>query len=139
MFELLFRFQYQTFMLSLILIVVLIFISCKNDGIVIGGDYSSGNQYIKTFYIYDYVSENDIREHASSMYPQNIGTILNYYFSHNANIPTYSLKTASSFSEAKKIIIQYSSNLKYVVSIDVFGNSQFFDCSIDTAINHCSS
>ena len=130
--------QYAYNRVIIFLIFLLLSISCSRKGIMEGGEYKSDNMHsIKTFYIYDYISGNDIKYHAFDIHSQNNKPLLNYYFSHNANIPTHSLNFASSYSEAENVISQYSSNLKYVVSIDDIGALQFFDCSIDSLNNYC--
>ncbi len=122
----------------IILLSLFFLISCEKNGIMKGGEYSGENtNFVKTFYIYDYITSKDIIEHSSKVASEIVGESVNYYFSHNANIPTQLLKLAPNHSKAINIVKKYSSNLKYVVSINKNNNLIFFDCSVDTISEFC--
>tara|TARA_B100000427_G_scaffold317565_1_gene313785 strand:- start:912 stop:1307 length:396 start_codon:yes stop_codon:yes gene_type:complete len=115
-----------------LIIFVSVFISCHkgaNSGIIPQFKFTSpGSDRISTYYIYDYVSENDLISY-SQKENHNIGkTSIYYYFSHNANIPSIDLRQAESIIEIKKIMKGYAHSLKYVFVKKQDGEESLNDC-----------
>jgi len=109
--------------------VMIIIPSCNKDGIINGGGFISDDQdRVSAFYLYDYVSSEDVEFHASSLdHSQGQMTAI-YYFSHNSNIPTQALRMSKDLHEAKSIMGQYSFNIKYAFLRDSNGNERFVGC-----------
>ena len=100
--------------------LLLTIFSCSDvKSIIDGGAFAdpSGNS-IKTFYIYDYVNLNKLNDHLRKTSSPDQSTTVNYYFSHNSNIPSSSLKYAKSIPDAKNIIKDYSESEK----VEYFNN-----------------
>lgn len=110
-------------------LVMILFSSCNKEGIINGGGFISDDQdRVSAFYLYDYISREDVESHASSLdHTQGQLTAI-YYFSHNSNIPTQALRMSKDLQEAKSIMGQYSFNIKYAFLIDSIGNERFVGC-----------
>ena len=105
------------------------FFSCSKSGIIDGGSYISDKEgQIHAFYLYDFVSTNDVQEHAHTL-DHSLGEIMeSYYFSHNSNIPSQSLRLSKNFKDATEVIKTYAFNIKYAYQKDVKGEARFVDC-----------
>ena len=119
---------------SLLFLTLFISTACnrkdKINGIYQQGNFiSNKNDRINTFYIYDFVTVNTIKQHAMNS-EYTIGSeTANYYFSYNANIPSQALGLAESISEANKLIDDYSYGIKYAFTRYNSGQIEFVDCS----------
>ena len=113
------------------------FFSCSKSGIIDGGSYISDKEgQIHAFYLYDFVSINDIQEHARTL-DHNLGEIMeSYYFSHNSNIPSQSLRLSKNFKDATEVIKTYAFNIKYAYQKDVKGEARFVDCVLFLMISY---
>lgn len=105
------------------------FFSCSKSGIIDGGSYISDKEgQIHAFYLYDFVSMNEVYEHAHRL-DHSLGEIMeSYYFSHNSNIPTQSLRLSKNFNDATAVIEAYAFNIKYAYQKDAKGEVRFVDC-----------
>ncbi|MEL1226729.1 MAG: hypothetical protein VW963_08290, partial [Candidatus Neomarinimicrobiota bacterium] len=54
-----------------------------------------------------------------------------FYFSHNSNVPTQSLRLSKNFQDAIDIMTQYHHSLKYVSFKNETGQISFVDCTSD--------
>ena len=124
-------------------IFVFVFIACNNganSGIIPQFKFTSpDSDKISTYYIYDYVSENDLITF-SQKENHNIGkTSIYYFFSHNANIPSIDLRHAETITEIKQIMKGYSHSLKYVFIKEHDGEEYFKDCISNPSDSLCLS
>ena len=125
------------------IIFIFILISCNdgaNSGIIPQFKFTSPeSDKISTYYIYDYVSENDLITY-SQKENHNIGkTSIHYFFSHNANIPSIDLRQAETIAEIKQIMKGYSHSLKYVFFKKHDGEEYFEDCLSNPSDSLCLS
>ena len=125
------------------IIFIFILISCNdgaNSGIIPQFKFTSPeSDKISTYYIYDYVSENDLITF-SQKENHNIGkTSIHYFFSHNANIPSIDLRQAETITEIKQILKGYSHSLKYVFFKKHDGEEYFEDCLSNPSDSLCLS
>ena len=114
--------------------------SCSDvKSIIDGGAFAdpSGNS-IKTFYIYDYVNLNKLNDHLRKTSSPDQSTTVNYYFSHNSNIPSSSLKYAKSIPDAKNIIKDYCHSIKYIGLKDSLGIFTLISCADAPTNKYCS-
>ena len=113
----------------LTVMVMIFFSNCNKEGIINGGGFiSASKDRVSAFYLYDFVSMEDVEEHASSL-DHSIGRLTaSYYFSHNSNIPSQSLRLSKDLQEAKSVIGQYSFNIKYAFLRDKNGYERLVDC-----------
>ena len=120
--------------------LLLTILSCSDvKSIIDGGAFAdpSGNS-IKTFYIYDYVNFNKLNDHLRKTSSPNQSTTVNYYFSHNSNIPSSSLKYAKSITDAKNIIKDYCHSIKYIGLKDSLGIIMLISCADAPTNEYCS-
>ena len=118
--------------LSSLLIFLLIFTACTDSGIIEGGKFSSNEKHIvRAFYLHDYVSKNKVKEHALKDINDSKDLSASFYFSHNSNVPTQSLRLSQNFQDALDIMTQYHHSLKYVFFKNETGQTSFIDCMID--------
>ena len=54
-----------------------------------------------------------VREHAIFSSENGEGIVINYYFSHNSNIPSQSLEFSADINNVKELIGKYSVSTKY--------------------------
>ena len=92
----------------------LFFLSCNRDsssGIIPQTQLTSQKfDRINTYYIYDYVSKDQLIEYSLKQEHKSGRKSIHYYFSHNANIPSHELKyLESNFKNTSHYII--SNNL----------------------------
>ena len=87
-----------------LVIFAFIFITCNNrakSGIIPQFKFTNPeSDKISTYYIYDYVSENDLITF-SQKENHNRENIHSLFFSHNANIPGIDLRQAETITEIK--------------------------------------
>ena len=126
-----------------LIIFIFVLISCNNgvnSGIIPQFKFTSPeSDKISTYYIYDYVSENDLITF-SQKENHNIGkTSIHYFFSHNANIPSIDLRQAETMTEIKQILKGYSHSLKYVFFKKHDGEEYFEDCLSNPSDSLCLS
>ena len=84
---------------------------------------------LNTYYLYDFISKEKVKNHAMESVYTKGRTPANYYFSYNSKIPSHSLELAKSLSEANKLIDDYSYNIKYAFIRNNSGEMRFVDCS----------
>ena len=117
-------------LLPRLLFIGLAYWGCGNKGIISGGCYKNSNMdRLNTYYLYDFISKEKVKNHAMESVYTKGGTTANYYFSYNSKIPSHSLELAESLSEANKLIDDYSYNIKYVFIRNNSGEMRFVDCS----------
>ena len=126
-----------------LIIFIFVLISCNNganSGIIPQFKFTSPeSDKISTYYIYDYVSENDLITF-SQKENHNIGkTSIHYFFSHNTNIPSIDLRQAETITEIKQILKGYSHSLKYVFFKKHDGEEYFEDCLSNPSDSLCLS
>jgi len=113
----------------LTLMVMIFFSSCDKEGIINGGAFiSASKDRVSAFYLYDFISMEDVEVHASSL-DHSIGRLTaSFYFSHNSNIPSQDLRLSKDLQEAKSVIGQYSYNIKYAFLRDKNGFERLVNC-----------
>ena len=93
-------------LLPRLLFIGLAYWGCGNKGIISGGYYKNSNMdRLNTYYLYDFISKEKVKNHAMESVYTKGGTTANYYFSYNSKIPSHSLELAKSLSEANKLIV----------------------------------
>jgi len=124
--------------LSALFIFLWIFTSCANSGIIEGGKFSSSEEHIVyAFYLYDYISKDKVKEHALKIIDESKELSASFYFSHNSNVPTQSLRLSKNFQDAIDIMTQYHHSLKYVFFKNEIGETSFVDCMSDSDNKLC--
>ena len=120
--------------------LLLTIFSCRDvKSIIDGGAFTdTGGNTIKTFYIYDYVNRNKLNDHLRKTSSSGKSTTANYYFSHNSNIPSSSLKYAKSITDAKNIIKDYCHSIKYIGLKDSLGIFKLISCADAPMNKYCS-
>ena len=120
--------------------LLLTIFSCRDvKSIIDGGAFTdTGGNTIKTFYIYDYVNPDKLNDHLRETSSPDQSTTVNYYFSHNSNIPSSSLKYAKSFTDAKNIIKDYCHSIKYIGLKDSLGIFKLISCADAPVNKYCS-
>ena len=120
--------------------LLLTIFSCRDvKSIIDGGAFTDkGGNTIKTFYIYDYVNRNKLNDHLRKTSGSGESTTANYYFSHNSNIPSSSLKYAKSITDAKNIIKDYCHSIKYIGLKDSLGIFKLISCADAPMNKYCS-
>ena len=104
---------------STLLSFISLITSCADSGIIEGGKFSSGQKNsVHAFYLYDYISKDKVKEHALTIIDESKNISASFYFSHNSNVPTHSLK--------------------YVSFKDENGQISFVDCKSDPDNKLCS-
>tara|TARA_Y100000741_G_C18138081_1_gene511931 strand:- start:141 stop:587 length:447 start_codon:yes stop_codon:yes gene_type:complete len=110
-----------------------------NTGIINGGFYKNEQgDFLSSYYIYDFVSEEKISNHVLESFHVFGQLTINYYFSHNSNIPSNSIKHAKSIENAKSIIISHSYNIKYIGIKDRMANTSIIDCLVNPDNEFCN-
>ena len=120
--------------------LLLTIFSCRDvKSIIDGGAFTdTGGNTIKTFHIYDYVNPNKLNDHLRKTSSSGESTTANYYFSHNSNIPSSSLKYAKSITDAKNIIKDYCHSIKYIGLKDSLGIFKLISCADAPMNKYCS-
>ena len=86
-----------------------------NESIIEGGSFISKSQdLVATFYVYDFVSIDNVYDHASKLDNASFRTVSLYYLSHNSNIPSNKIKSSKSLNEVEDLIGEYFFNIKYI-------------------------
>ena len=125
--------------LSTLLSFLSLIISCAHSGIIEGGKFSSGQKNsVHAFYLYDYISKDKVKEHALTIIDESKNLSASFYFSHNSNVPTQSLRLSKNFQDAIDIMVQYHHSLKYVSFKDETGQISFVDCKDEPDNKLCS-
>ena len=129
--------KYYKFLSAYLLLTIF---SCRDvKSIIDGGAFiDTGGNTIKTFYIYDYVNPNKLNNHLRKTSSSGESTTANYYFSHNSNIPSSSLKYAKSITDAKNIIKDYCHSIKYIGLKDSLGIFKLISCADAPVNKYCS-
>jgi len=117
---------------SSLFIVLWIITGCADSGIIEGGKFSSSEKNsVYAFYLYDYISKDKVKEHALAVIDESKDLSASFYFSHNSNVPTQSLRLSKNFQDAIDIMTQYHHSLKYVSFKNETGQISFVDCTSD--------
>jgi len=93
---------------------------------------------VNTYYIYDYVSKDQLLEYSSKQVHKSGRKSIHYYFSHNANIPTEKLKYADSIMDIHKNLKKYRHSLKFVIVKDSSKKMEIIDCLDDPSNLLCN-
>ena len=125
--------------LSTRFIFLWLIIACADSGIIEGGKFSSSEKNsVHAFYLHDYISKDKVREHALTIIDESKNLSASFYFSHNSNVPTQSLRLSKNFQDAIDIMVQYHHSLKYVSLKDETGQISFVDCKNEPDNKLCS-
>ena len=113
----------------------LFFLSCNSNsfsGIIPQTQFTNPELYrVNTYYIYDYVSKDQLIEYSSKQVHKIGQKSIHYYFSHNANIPTDKLKYSDSIMDIRKILKKYRHSLKFVFVKQASDKMEIIDCLDD--------
>ena len=94
--------------LSTLFIFLWLIIVCADSGIIEGGKfYNSEKNSVHAFYLHDYISRDKVKEHSLLLINESNGLSASFYFSHNSNVPTQSLRLSKNFQDAIDIMTQY--------------------------------
>ncbi len=125
--------------LSTLLPFLSLIISCSDSGIIEGGKFSSGQKNsVHAFYLYDYISKDKVKEHALTLIDESQELSASFYFSHNSNVPSQSLRLSKNFQDAIEIMTRHHHSLKYVSFKSETGQISFVDCTSDPNNKLCS-
>ena len=125
--------------LSVLFIFLLLIIACADSGIIEGGKFSSsGKKSVYAFYLHDYVSEDKVKEHALTLIDDSQELSASFYFSHNSNVPSQSLRLSKNFQDAIEIMPRHHHSLRYVSFKSETGQISFVDCKSDPNNKLCS-
>ena len=114
-------------------------IACADSGIIEGGKFSSSEKNsVHAFYLHDYVSEDKVKEHALTLIDESQELSASFYFSHNSNVPSQSLRLSKNFQDAIEIMTRHHHSLKYVSFKSETGQISFVDCTSDPNNKLCS-
>ena len=113
----------------------LFFLSCNRNsssGIIPQTQLTSQKfDRINTYYIYDYVSKDQLIEYSLKQEHKSGCKSIHYYFSHNANIPSHELKYLESIVKTREILKKYRHSLKFVFVKDSSEKKEMVDCLKD--------
>ena len=125
--------------LSVLFIFLWLIIACADSGIIEGGKFSSSEKNsVHAFYLHDYISRDKVKEHALTHIDESEDLSASFYFSHNSNVPSQSLRLSKNFQDAIEIMTRHHHSLKYVSFKSVTGQISFVDCISDTDNKLCS-
>ena len=125
--------------LSTLLPFLSLIISCADSGIIEGGKFSSGQRNsVHAFYLYDYISKDKVKEHALTLIDESQELSASFYFSHNSNVPSQSLRLSKNFQDAIEIMTRHHHSLRYVSFKSETGQISFVDCKSDPNNKLCS-
>jgi len=114
------------------ILIFLCFLSCNRNsssGIIPQTQVTSQEfDRLNTYYIYDYVSKDQLLEYSLKQEHKTGCKSIHYYFSHNANIPSHELKYSESIIEIRKILKSYRHSLKFVFVKESFEKEKMVDC-----------
>lgn len=118
--------------LSALFIFLGLIIACADSGIIEGGKFSSSeNNSVHAFYLHDYITKDKVKEHSLTLIDESKDLSASFYFSHNSNVPTQSLRLSKNFQDAIDIMTRYHHSLKYVSFKNETGQISFVDCTND--------
>jgi len=118
--------------LSALFIFLGLIIACADSGIIEGGKFSSSEKNsVYAFYLHDYISKDKVKKHALTLIDESKDLSASFYFSHNSNVPTHSLRLSKNFQDAIDIMTRYHHSLKYVSFKNETGKISFVDCTSD--------
>ena len=124
------------------ILIFLFFLSCNRNsssGIIPQTQVTSQEfDRLNTYYIYDYVSKDQLLEYSLKQEHKTGRKSIHYYFSHNANIPSHELKYSESIIEICKILKSYRHSLKFVFVKESAGNEMMIDCLEDPSNLLCN-
>ena len=124
------------------IIIFLFFLSCNRNsfsGIIPQTQFTNQEfDRVNTYYIYDYVSKNQLLEYSSKQVHEFGRKSVHYYFSHNANIPTDKLKYSDSIIDIRKNLKKYRHSLKFVFVKQSSEKSEIIDCFEDPSNSLCN-
>ena len=120
----------------------LFFLSCNRNsfsGIIPQTQFTNQEfDRVNTYYIYDYVSKDQILEYSSKQVHKFGRKSIHYFFSHNANIPTDKLKYADSIIDIRKNLKKYRHSLKFVFVKQSSEKMEIIDCLDDPSNLLCN-
>ena len=120
----------------------LFFLSCNRNsfsGIIPQTQFTNQEfDRVNTYYIYDYVSKDQLLEYSSKQVHKFGRKSIHYFFSHNANIPTDKLKYADSIIDIRKNLKKYRHSLKFVFVKQSSGKMEIIDCLDDPSNLLCN-
>ena len=121
---------------------LLFFLSCNRNsfsGIFPQTQFTNQEfDIVNTYYIYDYVSKDQLLEYSSKQVHKFGRISIHYYFSHNANIPTDKLKYSDSIMDIRKILKKYKHSLKFVFVKRSSEKMEIIDCLDDPSNLLCN-
>ena len=120
----------------------LFFLSCNRNsfsGIIPQTQFTNQEfDRVNTYYIYDYVSKNQLLQYSSKQVHKSGRKSIHYYFSHNANIPTEKLKYADSIMDIHKNLKKYRHSLKFIFVKHSSEKMEIIDCLDDPSNLLCN-
>ena len=120
----------------------LFFLSCNRNsfsGIIPQTQFTNQEfDRVNTYYIYDYVSKDQLLEYSSKQVHKFGRKSIHYFFSHNANIPTDKLKYADSMMDIRKNLKKYRHSLKFVFVKQSYEKMEIIDCLDDPSNLLCN-
>ena len=118
--------------LSALFIFLGLIIACADSGIIEGGKFLSNEKNsVHAFYLHDYITKDKVKEHSLTLIDESKDLSASFYFSHNSNVPTQSLRLSKNFQDAIDIMTRYHHSLKYVSFKNETGQISFVDCTSD--------
>ena len=118
--------------LSTLFIFLGLIIACADSGIIEGGKFLSNEKdSVHAFYLHDYITKDKVKEHSLTLIDESKDLSASFYFSHNSNVPTQSLRLSKNFQDAIDIMTRYHHSLKYVSFKNETGQISFVDCTND--------
>ena len=120
----------------------LFFLSCNRNsfsGIIPQTQFTNQEfDRVNTYYIYDYVSKDQLLEYSSKQVHKFGRKSIHYFFSHNVNIPTDKLKYADSIIDIRKNLKKYRHSLKFVFVKQSSEKMEIIDCLDDPSNLLCN-
>lgn len=124
------------------ILIFLFFLSCNRNsssGIIPQNQVTTQKfDRLNTYYVYDYVSKDQLLDYSLKQEHEAGRKSIHYYFSHNANIPSHELKYSESFIEIRDILKNYRHSLKFVFVKKSSGNEEMIDCLEDPSNLLCN-
>ena len=121
---------------------LLFFLSCNRNsfsGIIPQTQFTNQEfDRVNTYYIYDYVSKDQLLDYSSKQVHKLDRKSIHYYFSHNANIPIEKLKYSNSILDIHKNLKKYRHSLKFVFVKDSSEKMEIIDCFDDPSNYLCN-
>ena len=124
------------------ILIFLFFLSCNRNsssGIIPQNQVTTQKfDRLNTYYVYDYVSKDQLLDYSLKQEHETGRKSIHYYFSHNANIPSHELKYSESIIEIRDILKSYRHSLKFVFVKKSSGNEEMIDCLEDPSNLFCN-